>query len=167
MRDATTLLFDLDGFRVVRVDVHDERDAGAPREVLIEGVDVEQACPDCGVLSAAVHGRKVRAVKDLPHGRRPLRLRWDQRRWACRERACERRTFAETSGQIGRGQRLTGRLRGQLEQAVSGSTRSAADVAREYAVSWWSVNTALVVVAASMLPQAPAGVRLLLSLIHI
>ncbi len=161
MRDATTLLFDLDGFRVVRVDVHDEDDPGAPREVLVEGVQDEQGCPDCGVLSAAVHSRRVRVIKDLPHGRRALRVCWDQRRWACRERACRRRTFAETSSQVGPGQRLTGRLRAQLERAVSGSTRSAADVAREYAVSWWSVNHALVVVAASMLPRVPAGVRLL------
>lgn len=161
MSDATTLLLGLDGFRVVQVEVYDEAGAGALREVVVEGLEDEQACPDCGVLSASVHGRKVRVVKDLPHGRRPLRLCWDQRRWACRERACRRRTFAETSAQIRPGQRLTGRLRAQLEVAVSGSTRSAADVAREYAVSWWSVNTALVVVAASMLPQARAGVRLL------
>jgi hypothetical protein len=40
---------------------------------------------------------------------------------------------------------LTRRLREQLEHAVSASTRSAADVAREYGVSWWSVNTALIV----------------------
>ena len=161
MRDATTLLFGLDGFRVVLVEVHDEAGAGALREVVVEGLEDEQACPDCGVLSASVHGRKVGVVKDLPHGRRPLRLCWDQRRWACRERACRRRTFAETSAQIRPGQRLTGRLRAQLEVAGSGSTRSAADVAREYAVSWWSVNTALVVVAPPMLPQARAGVRLL------
>lgn len=44
---------------------------------------------------------------------------------------------------------------------MSGSTRSAADVASEYAVSWWSVNTALVVKGAAMRPQAPAGVRVL------
>ncbi len=48
----------------------------------------------------------------------------------------------------------------QLERAVSGSTRSAADVAREYGVSWWSVNTALVARAASMTPPA-VGVRML------
>ena len=72
---------------------------------------MRQACPDCGVLSASVYGRKVGVVKDLPHGCRPLRLCWDQRRWACRERACRRRTFAETGAQIRPGQRLTGRLR--------------------------------------------------------
>ncbi len=77
---ATTLLFGLDGFRVVGVDVHDENDPEAPREVLFEGVEREQACPACGVLSSKVHARKVRPVKDLPHGRGPLRVRWDQRR---------------------------------------------------------------------------------------
>ena len=160
MGDATTLLFGLDGFRVVSVAQQLEHDVEG-REVVVEGVVGEQACPDCGVLSGSVHSRKVRQIKDLPHGRRPLRVCWDQRRWACRERLCRRRTFAETIGQVGAGQRLTRRLREQLEQAVSASTRSAADVAREYRVSWWSVNTALVVKAVGMTPQAPAGVRLL------
>jgi hypothetical protein len=50
MRGATTLLLGLDGFRVVRVDVHDGGNAGAPRVVLVGGVVGEQACPDCGVL---------------------------------------------------------------------------------------------------------------------
>lgn len=168
MGDATTLLFGLDGFRVVSVTREHQQDEGQDdkhdhdvREVVVEGLEQEQACPDCGVLSGAVHGRKLRPIKDLPHGRRPLRLCWDQRRWACREALCRRRTFAETSTQIGPGQRLTRRLREQLEHAVSASTRSAADVAREYGVSWWSVNTALVVKAASMTPQAPCGVRML------
>jgi len=138
MGDATTLLFGLDGFRVVSVTrehKHDGEHEDVVREVVVEGVEDEQGCPDCGVLSGAVHSRRLRLIKDLPHGSRPLRLRWDQRRWACRERACRRRTFAETSAQIGPGQRLTRRLREQLEQAVSGSTRAAANVAREYGVS--------------------------------
>ncbi len=42
---------------------------------------------------------------------------------------------------------------------MSASSRSAADVAREYAVSWWSVNHALVVKAAGMTGRAPGGVR--------
>lgn len=136
MGDATRLLFGLGGSRVVSVTrKHDsgEQHDGA-REVVVEGMQPEQACCDCGVLSGAVHGRKLRLLKDLPHGRRPLRLRWDQRRWAWREVLCRRRTFAETSVQIGAGRRLTLRLREQLQQAVSGSTRSAEDVSREYGV---------------------------------
>ena len=175
MGDATTLLFGLEGFRVVSVtreheqdDRPDEKHDDGVREVVVEGVEDEQACRDCGVLSGAVHGRKMRRVKDLPHGRRPLRVWWDQRRWACRERACRRRTFTEPSGQVGARhglgssrQRLTRRLREQLEHAVSASTRPAADVARVYDVSWWSVNHALVVKAAGMTASAPAGVRML------
>ncbi len=161
MGDATTLLFGLDGFRVVSVSSWQEEGQDLERHVVVEGFEGEQACPDCGVLSASVHSRRQRRIKDLPHGRRPLRLWWDQRRWACRERVCRRRTFAETSQQIGSGHRLTRRLREQLEWAVSGSTRAAADVAREYGVSWWSVNTALIVKAASMTASAPAGVRML------
>ena len=119
MGEATTLLFGLDGFRVVSVAQQHEHEVGG-REVVVEGVVEKQACPDCGVLSGSVHSRRLRRIKDLPHGRRPLRVCWDQRRWACRERACRRRTCAETSGQVGAGQRLTRRLREQLERAVSG-----------------------------------------------
>ena len=71
MDEATSLLFDLDGFRVVSVVEVD----GGYREALVEGVTGEQACPDCGVFSARVHSRTVQRVKDLPYGR-PLVVRW-------------------------------------------------------------------------------------------
>lgn len=146
----------LGGFRVrhVRLDIND---AAAVREVTVVGVDVEQACPACGVLTSAVHSRRTRRVKDLPHGRRPLRLWWDQRRFACRERLCPRRTFAERSEQIGTGRRVTLRLREQLEQAVSASTRAVSDVARECGVAWSTVHAALVEVAARVLGPAVPG----------
>jgi len=154
--EATSLLFDLDGFQVVSVVEVD----GGYREALVEGVTGEQACPDCGVFSARVHSRTVQRVKDLPYGR-PLVVRWHKRRWACAEPACRRRTFSEHNAQVGPGRRLTLRLRERLERAVSGSLRSAADVAREYDVSWWSVNSALVVKAAEVLgPALPGVVRL-------
>jgi transposase len=147
------LLFDLDGFRVVSV----VESAGTGREVLVEGVSGEQACPACGVFSARVHSRWVQGIKDLPYGR-SLDVRWRKRRWACDESACRRRTFSESNDQVGPGRRLTRRLRDRLEEAVSGSLRSAADVAREYDVSWWSVNSALVVKAADVLGPARPGV---------
>ena len=159
MEDATTALFDLDGFTVVSVLRDDDGDVRGGRDVVVQGVEAEQACPSCGVFSGAVHARRTRRVKDVRHGRRGLRLFWDQRRWACRERACRRRTFAETSVQIAAGRRLTLRLREDLEHAVSASTRSGADVAREHGVSWWSVDQALIAKAARMTPLAPPGVR--------
>lgn len=157
MENATSLLFGLEGFRVVSVEV----ESGGARRVVAAGIAEEQGCPSCGVLSRAVHSRRVRRVKDLLHGRVGPVLFWDQRRWACRERACRRKTFAETSEQVGAGRRLTLRLREQLEHAVSASTRSAADVAREHGVSWWSVNAALIAKTASMTSRAPTGVRML------
>lgn len=147
------MLFDLDGFRVVSV----VESAGTGREVLVEGVSGEQACPACGVFSARVHSRWVQRIKDLPYGR-SLDVRWRKRRWACDESACRRRTFSESNDQVGPGRRLTRRLRDRLEEAVSGSLRSATDVAREYDVSWWSVNAALVAKAADVLGPARPGV---------
>ncbi len=111
-------------------------------------------------ISRRPNSSVVARVKDLPHGRRPLRLWWNQRRWACRQRACRRRTFAEISGQIGPGQRLTGGC------ASRSSTRCPPRPGRGGRRSGvWGV----VVVgqrradraAALMTPQAPAGVRLL------
>lgn len=156
MENATSLLFDLDEFRVVSVTLL----AGGAREVIVEGSAAGQACPACGVLSGRVHQRWRQRIKDLPYGA-PLVVWWDKRRFACEEPACRRRTFSEHNGQVGPGQRLTRRLRERLEQAVSGSTRAACDVAAEYDVSWWSVNQALVVKAAAVLGPAPEGVRML------
>ncbi len=69
--------------------VSEEFESGqAGRRVVVEGVETEQTCPDCGVLTGKVHTRKLRRIEDLPHGTRPpLRVEWGQRRWACRERA--------------------------------------------------------------------------------
>jgi Helix-turn-helix domain of transposase family ISL3 len=55
------------------------------------------------------------------------------------------------SEQLGPRRRLTLRLRHRLENAVSRGPRSIADVAREYAVSWWSANQALIDRAADVL----------------
>jgi transposase len=155
--ESTSKLFDLDGFRVISVVVSGD----GTREVQVEGTADEQACPRCGVFSSRVHQRWVQTIKDLPYGPRPLVVRWRKRRWACDEPICRARTFSECNEQVEPGRRLTQRLRERLEQAVSSSGRAALDVAREYRVSWWSVNQALVAKAASVLGPAPPGVRML------
>ncbi len=53
MEDATTLLFDLDGFTVVSVQREDDGDAHGVRDVVVAGNDPDQACPSCGVVSGA------------------------------------------------------------------------------------------------------------------
>ena len=84
MSDATSLLFDLPGFRVVSVEV-------TPlnlRRVAVMQVDDEHACPRCGVLVAGkpYDVREMR-VKDLPVGHRPLLVVWRKRRYRCLEAA--------------------------------------------------------------------------------
>ncbi len=77
MGDATTLLFGLDGFRVVSVSGEQQDGQDLERHVVVEGLVGEQACTDCGALSGSVRSGRRRRVKDLPHGPRPLRLEWD------------------------------------------------------------------------------------------
>jgi transposase len=156
MEDGTTLLFDLPGFRVVEC----YEDEDGQRQVVVMGLAAEHACPGCGVLVAKPYDHREMALKDLPFGHRPLRLRWRKRRYACSESACPRRTFTETSTEVPPRHRLTGRLRAKLESAASGSARALSDVAAEYGVSWWSVQHALVVTAAGLLPD-PTPVRVL------
>ena len=55
MNEATTLLFGLDGFRVVSVVALDD----SWREVLVEGTAAEQAGPGCGVMSGRMHSRAM------------------------------------------------------------------------------------------------------------
>ena len=103
MGDATTLLFGLDGFRVVSVSGKCEDSQDLERHVVVEGLEGEQACPDCGVLSASLHSRRQRRNKDLPHGRRPLRLWWDQRRWRAGSQRAGVRRSPRRASRSGRG----------------------------------------------------------------
>ena len=51
-------------------------------------------CPDCGVVALS-RGRRVRVLRDVPHGDVRVQIVWRQRRWRCGEVECPRGTFAE------------------------------------------------------------------------
>ncbi len=95
MEQATSLLYDLDGFTVAQVAVNPL----GIRVLVLQCVQA-QGCPDCGVLAGRVHSRREMAVRDLPFGR-PWVVRWDKRRLFCDVRRCPRRTFVERSTQLG------------------------------------------------------------------
>ena len=140
MSNATSLLFDLPGFVVV----DGPHGTGDGRSVVIMTAPVEPACTGCGLLQPGrVHDHRLSRLKDVPFGDRPLRVWWRKRRFRCAGLACGR-VFTEVHESVGARRRLTARLRSRLERSVSGSVRSCADVAREYGVSDWSVNRALV-----------------------
>jgi transposase len=153
VENATSVLLDLPGFRVVEVRrVEDESAVEDRRLVVVETVEPVAACPGCGVHAVRVHERPLVRVKDLPVGSGRLRLVWRKRRYRCEEPLCSRRSFTETSEQVPGRARLTGRLRERLADAVGTSNRAVSDVAREHGVAWWTVQRAVVAELARRLP---------------
>jgi hypothetical protein len=105
----TTLLLDLDGVSVMRV----ERCEDGGRRVHLATADASaRACPVCGVFAPRVKGSATTRPRDLPYGERGLEFVERKRRWLCREAACPRKSFTEQIPQLPAGARLTGRLRG-------------------------------------------------------
>ena len=150
------MLFGLDGYRVL-----DVTDAGPDTvRVLIEPTDLAAACPDCRVLSSRVKDRPVRRVKDLPASGQRVRLWCRQRRLACLEAACPRKSFTQVTDQLPARARLTSRLRTKVATSIAGSNRPVADVAEEYGVSWRSAHYCLIAHASGWLPT-PEPTRVL------
>ncbi len=92
MLTDTTLLLDLDGVSVARV----ERLADKRRRVrLVTADETARACPACGVFATREKGAAVTRPRDLPYGESGLESRRHKRRWWCREAGCPRRSFTE------------------------------------------------------------------------
>jgi len=70
MIDRTTLLCALPEFRVLSATL----EPGGGRLVLVESVATDRGCPSFGVMSSLINERPICRLKDLPHGRVPLRL---------------------------------------------------------------------------------------------
>jgi transposase len=54
----------------------------------------QDSCPNCQTVSSAVHGRYWRHPQDLPWLGLTVRLHLEMQRFACSNKACERKTFA-------------------------------------------------------------------------
>jgi len=59
-------------------------------------------CPDCDLPSACRHGWYVRHLQDLPVQGTAVTLQVRLARWQCRNRRCQRRTFADRLPEIAR-----------------------------------------------------------------
>ncbi|WP_228255270.1 transposase family protein [Ornithinimicrobium avium] len=103
--DAASILFNLPGYQVVSASpaVGDQ-----PRQVIVETIASEGACPSCGVLSCRVQARPVQHVKDVPCGGERLDVVVRKRRYACTEELCPRRSFTEETDQLPVRARVTG-----------------------------------------------------------
>jgi len=144
MDDITSLLFGLDSFRVVDV----IRVADQVVQVVVETVEPQGICPDCGVASTKVKDRSLVRIRDLPVADAQVALWWRKRRLICVESSCSRRSFTPTTDEIPARARLTARLRQRLAEAVARSNRAVSEVAAEYRVSWRTVHKAFIVASA-------------------
>jgi transposase len=147
----TTLLLDLDGVSVIRV----ERCEDGGRRVHLATADASaRACPACGVFSSRAKGSATTRPRDLPYGERGLEFLWHKRRWWCREPACPRKSFTEQIPQIPAGARLTGRLRTAAGRRIRDAGSTVIQAARDLHLSWPTVMDAFKVVAREVV-EAP------------
>ncbi|MFI1569150.1 transposase family protein [Streptomyces sp. NPDC020490] len=139
MVNDTTLLLDLDGVSVMRV----ERCEDGGRRVHLATADASaRVCPACGVFSSRVKGSATTRPRDLPYGERGLEFLWHKRRWWCREPACPRKSFTEQIPQIPAGARLTGRLRSTAGRRIRDAGSTVIQAARDLHLSWPTVMDA-------------------------
>jgi transposase len=134
--DTASILFNLPGYRVISAT---PATGEQPRQVLVETIDAEGACPSCGVLSARVQARPVQHVKDVPCGGEAIDVLVRKRRYACLESACPRRTFTERTDQLPARARVTTRLAAQVITACRVEPRAISRVADEAGLSWPTV----------------------------
>ena len=132
--DLASILLNLSDYRVI-----DETQEPTGRQVLIEPIATEAACPSCGTFTTRIQARPIHKVKDLPVGGNDLQVLVRKRRMACQETRCERRSFVQTTEQLPFRARITTRLSQQFVDAMSCELRAVSRVASAYQVSWPTV----------------------------
>lgn len=98
-------------------------------------------CPSCSAV-AVLHDRRLRLVRDLPAGGRPV-LCWSKRVWRYRHRACPTVTFSERTGAIRPKGVLTERAGAEACRRVGQDAHSVAQVAADLGVGWPTVMRAV------------------------
>lgn len=109
-------------------------------------------CPVCRVRSSSGKDWVLTRPHDLPCGGGQVVVQWRKRRWRCRTVLCPRRTFMEHVVEVPAGMRTTTRLRTAVTVAVEDG-RDQSEVAAAHAVSWPTVQRAVVVHAAAELVE--------------
>lgn len=157
MNEGTSVLLGLeDEFTVLQLE---RIDADTVR-VVIEVIDPEGACPECGVLTSRIKERPLVRVKDLSASGQRTDLWWLKRRLVCREPACGTATFTQQSRAVPARSRLTTRLREKIGSAIASGNRAVSEVASEYQVAWSTAHRALIALANQWLPE-PEPTRVL------
>jgi transposase len=154
----TTLLLDLDGVSVIRVERLED---GTRRVHLATAEETARACPECGAFARKVKGTARTRPRDLPYGERGLVLLWHKRRWWCREPMCPRKSFTESVAQIPAGARITARLRQAAGRRVRDAGSTVIQAARDLHLSWPTVMGAFRTSAREVVDAPLPGVKVL------
>ena len=136
-QDMAAGMLGLPGFRVLAV-------AGFEGELQVQ-VETTQdlvGCPSCSAV-AVLHDRRLRLVRDLSAGGRPVLLCWSKRVWRCRHRACPQVTWSERTDAIRPRGVLTERARAEACRRVGQDAHSVAQVAADLGVGWPTVMRAV------------------------
>lgn len=64
-RDAASVVFNLPGYDVIEAF---DLPLGGRRRVVVQAIDRDEGCPDCGVISTKVHAWVKQQVRDIPAG---------------------------------------------------------------------------------------------------
>ncbi|BCW73629.1 transposase family protein [Arthrobacter sp. NicSoilB8] len=145
--DAATSIFNLPDYRVISATVLED----GRRQVIVE-TDQPPGCPTCAVVATRRKERRFQRIRDIPVAG-AVEVLWSKYRWHCVEPEGPRLSFFESTAQVPRRARSTGRLRDHVVDAVINSGRAVSETAAAFAVSWWMVRAALTEACLLTLPD--------------
>lgn len=137
MLDAAAAMLGLPGFRVLAA-----AEFGGELQVQVETTEDLVGCPRCAAV-AVCHDRRLRLVRDLPAGGRPVLLCWSKRVWRCWQWACPQVTFSERTEVVRSKGVLTERARAEACRRVGEDAHSVAQVAADLGVGWPTIMRAV------------------------
>lgn len=136
--DSTGLaeaMLGLDGFRVRDV----VESAAGELTVTVETTVVVAGCPGCGVRAESQDRMEV-TYRDLECFGRPVRLVWIKRRWRCRDRDCEVKTWTESHEGFATQALLTRRAGIDATIQVGRDAGTVSGQAERFGVAWDTIQ---------------------------
>jgi len=135
--DGTAVWFGTAGFDVLAV-----VDDGVELVVDVETTATVVGCSGCGTRAIPKDRRWV-TLRDVPAGRRFVRLRWRKRIWRCAETDCDTNTWTEASELADPRRVLTSRAAEWATDRVEAIEGTPASIARGFGVAWSTVWSAV------------------------
>ncbi|HUR23160.1 MAG TPA: helix-turn-helix domain-containing protein [Acidimicrobiales bacterium] len=137
MVDGTALWFGAAGF-----DVLDVVDDGVELVIEVETSPALVGCSGCGTRAVPKDRRWV-TLRDVPAGRRFVRVRWRKRIWRCPEPDCDVNTWTEQAELADPRRVLTTRAAEWATDRVAAIEGTPASIARNFGLSWSTVWSAV------------------------